>query len=177
MNDMENIANVAEILGAIIVIGGLAFAVIQMRSLRQQRRELAAIELFRSFGNANFNKAYETILALPEGLTRDEINARSPEVGSCAMLICTTMESVGVMTYQRIVPFLVVRNLIGSSAILLWRRLENWVVELRAELDDPEAFEWFQWLAGKLDECRDPDSRPAYEQHKSWAPTRLSKEI
>lgn len=177
MTDLSRLANMAEILGAIVVIGGVVFAIIQMRSLRQQRRELAAIELFRSFGNANFNKAYETILALPEGLSRGELNSRAPGVGSCAMLICTTMENIGVMTYQRIVPFQVVRNLIGTSAVLLWRRLDSWVVELREDLGNPAAFEWFQWLAEKLEDYSETDSGPAYDSHKDWVPTSLSSEI
>ena len=177
MTDLSRLANMAEILGAIVVIGGVVFAIIQMRSLRQQRREMAAIELFRSFGNANFNKAYETILALPEGLSRSELNSRAPGVSSCAMLICTTMENIGVMTYQRIVPFQVVHNLMGSSAILLWKRLENWVGELREDLGNAEAFEWFQWLAEKLDEHNQSGSGPAYEANKDWQPSSLSSEI
>ena len=177
MTDLSRLANMAEILGAIVVIGGVVFAIIQMRSLRQQRREMAAIELFRSFGNANFNKAYETILALPEGLSRSELNSRAPGVSSCAMLICTTMENIGVMTYQRIVPFQVVHNLMGSSAVLLWKRLENWVGELREDLGNAEAFEWFQWLAEKLDEHNVPESGPAYETNKDWQPSSLSSEI
>ncbi|MDJ0812770.1 MAG: hypothetical protein QNJ23_03520 [Woeseiaceae bacterium] len=177
MTELERLANMAEILGALVVIGGLVFAMIQMRSLRQQRRELAAIELFRSFGNANFNRAYETILALPEGLPRAELVAREPTANSCATLICTTMENVGVMTYQRIVPFQVVHNLMGTSAVLLWRRLDKWVGELRDDLGNPEAFEWFQWLAEKLDEHNDPSSGPAYAAHKDWVPASLSSEI
>ena len=177
MTDLSTLANMAEILGAIVVIGGLIFAIIQMRSLRQQRRELAAIELFRSFGNANFNRAYDTVLALPEGLSRAEIDARDPKARGCAMLICTTMENIGVMTYQRIVPFQVVRNLMGTSAVLLWRRLENWVGELRDDLDNADAFEWFQWLAEKLDEHNDPDCGPAYKAHKDWVPASISAEI
>lgn len=177
MTDLSTLANMAEILGALVVIGGLVFAIIQMRSLRQQRRELAAIELFRSFGNANFNKAYQTILALPEGLSREEITKRYPKARGCAMLICTTMENIGVMTYQRIVPFQVVHNLMGSSAVLLWLRLDKWVAELREDLENPDAFEWFQWLAEKLEEHNDPDSGPAYESHRDWEPASLSAEI
>jgi len=48
MTDLSTMANMAEILGVIIVVGGLIFAMLQMRQIRQQRRELAAIELFRS---------------------------------------------------------------------------------------------------------------------------------
>ena len=93
MDDLSRLANMAEILGALVVVGGLIFAVLQMRSIRQQRREMAAIELFRFFGNPEFNRAYETVLKLPDGLTTAEIEERSPGMEHCAMLICTTMEN------------------------------------------------------------------------------------
>ncbi|NIW35420.1 MAG: hypothetical protein GWN32_02370 [Gemmatimonadetes bacterium] len=37
MNDLATLANLAEILGAIVVIGGVVFAVIQIRLFRRQR--------------------------------------------------------------------------------------------------------------------------------------------
>jgi len=177
MSELSRLADMAEILGAIVVIGGLIFAILQMRNIRQQRRELAAIELFRSFGNAEFNKAYDAILNLPDGLSASEIDVQFPGRGNAAMLICTTMENIGVMTFQRIVPFLVVKNLIGKSTVLLWRRLERWVFDLREKLDSPEAFEWFQWLAEKLDECADDNEKPAYEAFKSWRPSNITSDI
>lgn len=177
MSELSRLADMAEILGAIVVIGGLIFAILQMRNIRQQRREMAAIELFRSFGNAEFNKAYDAILNLPDGLSASEIEVQFPGRGNAAMLICTTMENIGVMTFQRIVPFLVVKNLIGKSTVLLWRKLERWVIDLREKIDSPEAFEWFQWLAEKLDECTDDKEKPAYEAFKSWKPNNISSEI
>jgi hypothetical protein len=177
MTDLSRLADMAEILGALVVIGGLMFAILQMRQYRQQRRELAAIELFRSFGNPEFNKAYRNILNLPDGLSGAEIENQYPDLEQCAMLICTTMENIGVMTFQRIVPFLLVKNLIGSSAVLLWRRLDGWVADLRVRIDCPEAFEWFQWLAEKLDECQEDSEMPAYEAYKSWKPSNLSSDI
>jgi hypothetical protein len=62
MNDLSRLADMAEILGALVVVGGLVFAVMQMRNFRQQRRELAAIELFRFFGDTDFNRAYVCVL-------------------------------------------------------------------------------------------------------------------
>ncbi len=177
MTDLSRLADMAEILGALVVIGGLIFAVLQMRNIRQQRRELAAIELFRFFGNAEFNGAYQRILHLPDGLSAAELEAKYPGRELCAMLICTTMENIGVMTFQRIVPFRIVKNLIGASTIVLWRKLEGWVADLRDEIGSAEAFEWFQWLAEKLEERSDVDDLPAYEAHKSWTPTNLSSDI
>jgi hypothetical protein len=177
MTDLSRLADMAEILGALVVIGGLIFAVMQMRNIRQQRRELAAIELFRFFGNAEFNKAYAQIMKLPDGLSTEEIEVMHPGLENYAMLICTTMENIGVMTHRRIVPYLVVKNLMGSSSVILWRKLEHWVYALREELGSAEAFEWFQWLAERLEELSDPNEQPAFVEHKDWKPARLTSEI
>jgi hypothetical protein len=177
MSDLSRLANMAEIFSAIVVIGGIIFAIIQMRQTRQQRREMAAIELFRSFGSPAFTDAYQHVLHCPDGLTTKELKDNYPDAEKSAMLICTTMENVGVMMYQRIVPSAVVSNLIGSSTVTLWRKLEMWVEDLRTELDNPFAFEWFQWLAMKLDELQDDGDLPAYKSQADWAPMNLSSEL
>lgn len=73
MNDLSSLADMAEIPGVIIVVGGLFFAILQMRQSRQQRRELAAIELFRFFGNVHFSSAYKLIMHLPDAISADEV--------------------------------------------------------------------------------------------------------
>jgi len=177
MNDLSTLANIAEILGVIIVIGGLFFAVLQMRQIRQQRRELAAIELFRFFGNPRFTQAYQMVLHLPDGLSAADIRTKQEDLEDAAMLISSTMENIGVMTFQRIVPFVIVNNLLGSSVVILWRKLENWAIALRDELGDDAAFEWFQWLAERLEQYQPRDPHPAYEAHKDWIPMHLRHEI
>jgi hypothetical protein len=157
MNDLSTLANMAEILGVIIVVGGLFFAVLQMRQIRQQRRELAAIELFRFFGNPRFTRAYQLLLHLPDGLATDDTRTKQKDLEDAAMLVSSTMENIGVMT--------------------LWRKLENWAVALRNELDDEAAFEWFQWLAERLEDYQARDPHPAYEAHKDWMPAHLRHEI
>jgi hypothetical protein len=176
MSDLAKLANIAEVLGAAIVIGGLFFAVLQMRQIRQQRRDLAAIELFRSFGSPQFTEALHLVLYLPDGLGTEEIKANYPQQDQCAILICTTLENIGVMTFQRIVPFILVNNLIGATTIVLWRKLALWVTDLRVQIDNPAAFEWFQWLAEKLEEYDSITPLPAYEMYKDWKPIRLTNE-
>jgi len=177
MNQLSMFANVAEILGVIIVVGGLYFAVLQMRQIRQQRRELAAIELFRFFASPRFTQAYRMILHMPDGMSAEDIRTKQAKLEEAAMLTSNTMENIGVMTFQRIVPFLIVRNLLGSSVVILWRKLEDWAIDLRKELDSPDAFEWFQWLAERLEELSDPDEKPAFVEYKAWKPARRTREI
>lgn len=177
MSDLATMANMAEILGVIIVVGGFYFAVLQMRHLRQQRREHAAIELFRFFGNPQFSQAYKTLLHLPDGMSADDVRIKQEGLEEAAMLVSSTMENIGVMTFHRIVPFVIVNHLIGSSVVILWRKLENWIVALRAELGNEAAFEWFQWLAERLELYKPLDLRPAFELHKDWIPLHLRRLI
>ncbi len=177
MSNLSTLANMAEILGVIIVVGGFFFAVLQMRQIRQQRRELAAIELFRFFGNPRFTKAYQTLLHLPDDLSAEDIRTKQASLEDAAMLVSSTMENIGVMTYQRIVPFVIVNNLLGSSVVILWRKLEKWATALREELGDEAAFEWFQWLAERLEDYQPRDPHPAYEAHKDWIPAHLRHEL
>ncbi len=170
MNNLSMLANVAEILGVIIVVGGLYFAVQQLRQFRQRRRELAAIEVFRFFGNHKFTEAYLLVLHLPDGISAEDIRAKQVKLADAAMLICSTMEVIGVMTFQRNVPFATVDNLIGNTTVILWRKLHKWVFTLRKDIGNEGAFEWFQWLAERLEQYRPSDSHPAYEVHKDWAP-------
>lgn len=176
MNELSQLADMAEILGAAIVIVGVLFAIIQMRQLRQQRREMAAIELFRFFGNPKFANAYQSVLAMPDSLDRADLRARETGSEQCAMLISTTMENIGVMVYHRIVPSIVVKNLMGTSTTILWGKLSIWIQDMRDELDNPAMFEWFQWLAMILEEM-ESDAVPAYESFRDWRPSRGTHEI
>ncbi len=177
MADLSQLANIAEIVGAIIVVGGLFFAVIQMRQIRQQRREMAAIELFRFFGSPQFSHAYQRVLGLPDGLDRKALEDYEEDIEQCAMIISTTMENIGVMVYHRIVPSLVVSHLIGTSTVILWRKLSNWIADIRTEMDNPAAFEWFQWLAEALAKMEANNQPPAYELYADWKPGRAGQGI
>ena len=86
------------------------------------------------------------------------------------------MENIGVMTFQRIIPFLLVNNLIGTTTVVLWGKLAHWTADLREEIENPAAFEWFQWLAEKLKEYEEITPQPAYEMYKGWKPRRLKNE-
>ena len=57
MADLGMLADFADILSGAAVVGGAAFAVIQLREYRTQRRENAAAELVRSFYNPEFARS------------------------------------------------------------------------------------------------------------------------
>jgi hypothetical protein len=177
MTDLSRLADMAEVLGVLIVIGGVFFAVVQLRQIRQQRREMAAIELFRFFGSPDFAEAYRCVLRLPDGLSRAETRKQLGTDASYAMFISTTMENIGVMVYHRIVPYVVVNNLMGTSTPVLWRKLENWVGGVREDMGNPAAFEWFEWLAITMEKYGDDNRAPVYLSCSDWKPSRPSQEL
>ena len=132
---------------------------------------------FAFFASPKFTEAYRTVLHLPDDMSAEDIRANDAKIEDAAMLIRTPMENIDVMTIQHVVPFLVVSNLVGTSVVILWRKLEDWVLALRAEIDSPNGFEWFQWLAERLEQYQPKDAKPAYEAFKAWAPLRLTQDI
>ena len=169
MADLSSLANLAEIFGAFVVVGGLGFAVIQMQHYRQQRRETAAIELLRSFQNPEFSRSLRAVLTLPKGVRKNELKECSDGDKNAIMVVVLTFESIGVMVFRGIVPLEMVNELLGGVCVESWTRLNQYMQDSRADSDRKTMGEWFQWLAERLDERHTRDGRPpAYEQYRHW---------
>jgi len=171
MKDLTTIANFAEIFGAIVVIAGIVFAVIQIRQFRRQRLEAAAIEVIRSWLSPEFTHAFSVIQKLPNDTSASGLRAHSDDCESMAMIIGNTFESFGVMVYRRIVPLELVDELLGGAIVYLWQKLAMWVEESRNEQSRDTVYEWFQWLAERIQE--QPNFKPtvgAHIKHRDWIP-------
>ncbi|UCC49197.1 MAG: DUF4760 domain-containing protein, partial [Gemmatimonadota bacterium] len=88
-----------------------------------------------------------------------------------AMIIGNTFESFGVMVYRRIVPLALVDELVGGTVVLLWGKLAAWVEESRKEKSTETVYEWFQWLAERIQEQPGFDIlEGAHVKHRDWNP-------
>ncbi len=171
MIDLNTLANLAEIFGAFVVVGGLGFAVIQMQHYRGQRRETAAIELLRSFQNPEFSRSLRAVLGLPKGVRKSDLGECSDGEKNAIMVVVMTFESIGVMVFRGIVPLEMVNELLGGVCVESWARLNQYTQDSRAESNRNTMSEWFQWLAERLDEHHTRYGRPpAYEQYRAWRP-------
>ena len=146
MADIGTLADFADILSGAAVIGGAAFAVIQLREYRKQRRENAAAELVRSFYNADFVRSVRLIRLIPDGCTAAELRAKGPEHEEAAILISFAFETIGLLVFRRVTPFSIVEDLTGGLAVLMWHKLQRWEEDVRAENAQPSWSEWLQWL-------------------------------
>ena len=170
MTDLETLANLAEVLGTLTIIGGLLFALIQIHQYRRQLRETATLELMNKFQSPEFAQAFRILRSLPEDVPSSEIKANNPETEAAAMFVCSVYETIGVLVFRRILPFQVVEDLTGGAIVLCWRKLRTWVEELRVETSNERVFEWFQWLVERCLEQQQIESAsgPAYQAHRAW---------
>lgn len=167
--DLETIANLSQIAGAVTIVGGTIFGLIQLSEYRKQRRGAVAAELMRAFMNAELANALALIRALPDGVSAEELRSRGPETERAAVLINTTFETMGLLVFERIAPFRLVLELAGGIIVVMWHKLGPWMMQVRAEQKQPSWAEWFQWLAQQCEQHKS-SREPAYVKHSSWSP-------
>lgn len=168
--DLNTLANLAEIIGVLIVIGGVVFAVVQIREFQRQRRETASIELARSFTDPQFARALLLVVSLPPGCSAKKLR-ESREHEEAAMLVSLTLESVAIMVHHRIVPMRTVWALMGGVTQTCWDRMGDWVQAVRREQGNEKFDEWLEWLNDQLKRLGDErEGKPAYLVHEGWRP-------
>jgi len=168
---LDQIANIAEIFGALLVVIGIFFAIVEIRHLRQQRQETAAMEIMRAFQSPKFTRALRLVMDFERECSACRDESISQELQDAAMLVSTTLESIGLMVYQRIVPFGLVQQLMGGTIQASWRVLNPHTEWLREKLCRPSIHEWFQWLAERMSEYPEyRDEEGAYSKYLHWKP-------
>lgn len=169
--NLQTLANVAEIFATLLVISGVFFGLMEVRHYRQQRQETAAMEIMRAFQSHDFTRALRMVMQYEQECQQCKEDSIPQELQDAAMLVSTTMEAVGLMVFQRIVPFRLVQHLMGGTTQASWRVLRSHTEWLREELCRPSVHEWFQWLAERLEEHPEyRDEEGAFAKYANWKP-------
>jgi hypothetical protein len=165
---VTTIAQIAQIVAPTVLAAGVVIGIIQLREFQRQRREVAAVELVHSFRNAEFNRALRLMWGLPEPMDAAALRARGPEYEDAAVLVGTTFEAVGVLVYRRVVPIEILDDLMGDAIVMLWSKLSPWVAGLRREQGRESVYEWFQWVADRMQERDRRTHAGAHTRFRSW---------
>ena len=167
MSTLETLAAWAEILGVCTIFGGAIFAALQIVEYRRRRRAQIAADLCRSFSEPNLARAVALIRQLPDGADAREVESRGIEYEEAAQVVGMVFETMGLLVYRRIASFAMIQSLAGGLLLMMWRKLEGWIVETRREESNPRFGEWMQWLAERIGE-QEASMVPAYEAHTDW---------
>lgn len=166
--DLNTFANLAEVIGAAVVIGSVGFAFVQLTHFRRQRYDLAAVQLAQSFQNPEFAHALRLVLSLPDGVTAEKMR-EDPKYEDAAMLVSLTLESVGIMVHRRITSLDMVWELMGGVVLAVWEKLSVWAGQQREEQGREKFDEWIQWLCDQMKRYQEGGD-PAYLKYRDWRP-------
>ena len=162
-------ANIAEILGVLAIIFGIAFGAIQVQQHRRQVRTTAIMELAKSFEDREFTEAYRLIADLPDDVTGEQLGALGDDYVSAALRVGFKFETIGLLIHKGVVPMDARRDLAGGAAVLIWKKLRRWIEDSGVGQDHDLLFEWFQWLAERLEELGESTRFPAYKAYEDWS--------
>jgi hypothetical protein len=165
---LSDVANIVEIIGVLAIIFGIVFGVLQLRQHQKQSRDMAIVELARSFEDSEFTEAYVLITSLEADISDKDLRSKGPEYVAAAMRVGWKFETVGVLIYKRVVPMDAMADLVGGFSLKMWSVLGEWAQEMRQEQNQPEFFEWYQWLVDRLIERGEAAREPAYVANRSW---------
>lgn len=169
---MEQFSAVVDILTTVTLISGLFFAAFEWRRSRVESRRQAQILLLRSFDSPAFANAMRQILDLPDDLSRSQIEAALSKDGMDLLWYYQgVMESLGFLVFNREIDIRIVDQTLGGPVILTWRRLRQYADDVRREMDRETMYEWYQWLAERLETLEREEGRtPAHVRENDWRP-------
>lgn len=146
----ETLLIIAQLFGNLAITVGIIIAVVQVKQMKKQRKEMAAIEFFNAWLTPEFTKAVNEIQFLPDRVSSNELKTAKPEMESYAFLVHSFFESTGILVNRQIISFNVVNDLVGGVIQVTWKKLELWIQEWR-EARNPIAGEWFEWLKTEIE--------------------------
>jgi hypothetical protein len=153
-----------------ILLAGVIFGILEIRRARKARAEKAAHDVFSVCIQDVFTDAQMLVLDLPPDASPDYIHD-SPNLRRAAELIVNQYEYYGMMVFCRIVPLRTLDLLVGGLVWGNWLRLHKYIESERDTLKIPAYGEWFQWLAERLEHCRQPEKQVgAHIAFSTWQP-------
>jgi hypothetical protein len=168
---LNNVANIAEIVSMLVVLGSVIFGLKQLQHFRLQRKTQAAMELTRYFYNPEFVYALNRLLTLSEEEYRNNLRHKGIEYENSAMLVSLTFESIAIMVHRRMLLIDDVWELMGGILTNVWIKLHPWVLEKREQQDSETYNEWAEWLVNQFEKyASDEQCIPANIKYRDWKP-------
>lgn len=167
----EALTAVSSALTGVVILATAIGGFVQIRQLKEQRRDIASIELVRIFQDSEFVRAFDVVMAVPEGLSAEKLRERGSEYLGAVRTVAIRFEMVGALVYRRVISFDVTEEVCGGATVAAWHRLKDLVKAQRIERNHPLDLEWFEWLADQFDKRRYVTQTPARVREQDWKPS------
>ena len=161
-------ANVLNLVSTVTVVGALVFTGLQVRAANRARREQAAVTAIQTTAlSENSARIMELLGQIPENTSAATIEDLDAEAKRQILQFGLRLEITGYMVSHGMVDLQIVNDLAGGAILGFWSRAKNWSEERRKRAGEKEFFEWCEWLATQIAQCRAARGYvPAYARSK-----------
>jgi len=160
---------IIQIVSTVAMTLGIVFGILNLRNFQASRRREAAILMLNSFQTMEFVRGLLYIFDLPDSVTNEELEKLPEEKYMTIYLVLGTWERLGILVFREEIAIDLVDDAFSGPIIQSWIKLGKFVAEFRARMNRDTGFEWFQWLAERMQERENHGSAvPAYIAHKNW---------
>ena len=162
-----------QLIATTIMIIGIGFGIQNIRQYQASRKRESAILMLNSFQTSEFVRGLLCIFDLPENVSKAELDSLPIEQFLAVYMVMGTWERLGVLVFRGEIELGLVEDAYSGAVIQSWQKLRGYIADLRGNLGQETAMEWFQWLAERIQE-RETASQPlpAYIAHRDWRPGR-----
>lgn len=172
MVELATWANIAEIFGAVMVVGALGFAGYQLRMARNRRAEIASLAVLEGFlRDPGFQESIRIVMGLPDGWTEDSKYMTDDVLLRHVDRLHNMFDISGYLVYERALRLEHIVNIEGNLLMASWRKLEPFARKERLRQAREGPFEWTEWLVDRLRENGGDRPRDgAFKAHRDWRP-------
>lgn len=166
-----NLPLILQLIATAIMIIGIGFGIQNIRQYQASRKRESAIVMLNSFQTSDFVRGLLYIFDLPEKAGKDVLDSQPEDHFLAIYMVMGTWERLGVLVYRREIELRMVDEAYSGPIIQSWQKLEVYIQEFRAHIQRETAFEWFQWLAERIQERElTAEPTPAYLAYRDWKP-------
>jgi hypothetical protein len=152
----------------VAVVVGVAFGLFQLKQFRQERELQASIQLMRPFEVPEMASAMLALYDLPDNLSAEELRTRLGENLDSVLTLGAMFDGIGPLVARGHIPIALYAEFYSGCTAVCWKKLRRYVEEAR-NAGWGNLYEWFQWLAEKMEErCPLASEIPAFERFRDW---------
>ena len=158
-----------QIVSTLAMTLGIVFGILNLRNFQASRRREAAILMLNSFQTMEFVRGLLYVFDLPDNVTLEELEKLPEEKFMTIYLVLGTWERLGILVFREEIAIDLVDDAFSGPILQSWAKLGRFVEGFRARMKRDTGFEWFQWLAERMQEREEHGSAvPAYITHRNW---------
>lgn len=175
--NLEDAANIGELLGGLAILVTLIFGIRQLIDLKKVKEKEASREIANLLASPMYQTGMSILVnRLSDDFTLEDLDKLERKEKDATNFLAINTNSIGMMTFERQLSFKSVtifmqpiNEMIGGRLRTLVQVLQENAQNQGVGVNRDHVFDWVIWLLNKLDE-QPPIEGPAHVVYKDWKP-------